>query len=130
MCKLSRFIASKCSSGFPWLVWAAKLATMDEDMDFEVGEQSSEVFLFSAELQQLIFDRTQRAAWDIAKGGGDANGLPLNRQLKRRYESRTAGTRRTALNQLICIRSVGRADEVEQKLRHTEELIERCQTMS
>lgn len=105
-------------SGLPWVSWAAKISEAIEkgNIDHEFGESSDEI-------KQLIFDRTQGTAWDIASGGGEAHGLESYRLIKRRDEPRTE-------KQLICIRSATRVDEVEQKARHMEELIKRCETMS
>lgn len=132
MSKLVSFVATKWSAGLPWLSWATEMTETikEEGVDLEFGDKSDEVKLFSAELQQLLYDRTQGAAWDIAHGGGEGNGLESYRQLKRRYEPRTVGTKREVLKQLICIRSATKVDEVEQKARHMEDLIKRYETMS
>lgn len=98
----------------------------EEDVDLEFGDKSDEVKRFSAELQQLLYDRTQGAAWDIARGEG--NGLESYRQLKCRYEPRTAGIKIGLLKQLICISSATKVDEVDQNARHMEDLIKRYET--
>lgn len=129
MSKLVSFVATKWSTGLPWLSWATEMRETinEEDIDLEFGDNSPEVKLFSAELQQLLCDRTQGAAWDIAHSGGEGNGLESFRQLKRRFEPRTAGTK---LKQLICIGSATKVDEVELKARHMEDLIKRYKAMS
>lgn len=132
MSKLVSFVATKWAAGLPWLSWATEMAETinDEDIDLAFANQAPEIKLFSAELQQLLFDRTQGVAWDIANGGGEGNGLESLRQLKRRYEPRTAGTKIAVLKQSICIRSATKVDQVEQKTMHMEDLIKRYDTMS
>lgn len=131
MSKLTSFIAVKWACGLPCLAWAIKSneAIRDMDIELEFSEEADEVKAFGAELQQPLFDRTSGTAWDIAIGGGEGNGLESYRQIKRRYEPRTAGTKRAVLKQLTCIRSASRVDEVEHKVKHMEELIKRYDTM-
>lgn len=99
-------------------------------MTLNFGENSDDVNIYSAELQQLLFGRPQGAAGDIANGGGDGHFLDPHRQIKRRYGPRTAGTKRAVLRQLISVRSAGHVDEVEQMVRHMEELFKSYETLS
>lgn len=133
MSKVTRFIAAKWASGPPWFHWATNATEVihDTEIELEYAGSADEVKAFApSSNKQLIFDRTSGTAWDIANVAGEGNGLESYRQIKHRYEPRTAGTKRALLKQLICIRSANRVDEVEQKVRHMEELIKRYETMS
>lgn len=132
MSKLTSFIVVKWASGLPWLAWATKSneAIHDTEIALEYAQEAGDVKALSSELQNLLFDRTSGTVWDIANGGGEGNGMESYRQTKRRYHPPTVGTKPAVLNQLICIRSAGRMDGVEQKVRDMEELIKRYVSIS
>lgn len=64
-------------------------------------------------------DCTQGRAWE------DGNGLDAHHVLKNRYETRIAGTKRAVLKQIARVKSANRADDVEHKIRHFEDLVRR-----
>lgn len=96
---VTSFVASRCPEGLQRMSCAAKCAeTIHESgLDLVFGDDLDKAQSFSAELEQLLLDRTHGMAWDIVDCEGAGNRLESNRQIRRHYEPRTAGTKRAAL---------------------------------
>lgn len=103
-----------------WVACGAE-ATGDSDVELKFEDESDEVKEFSAQLQQLLYDRTQGEAWESERRG-IANGLEPFRRIKRRFLPRSVGSQRALLKQLLCLRPASKLDEVEARICHLKDL--------
>lgn len=132
MAELMNFIAAKHGEGIQWLSEAEKRTEHITDSDIELcfEQNAPAVKNFGVELQQLLHDRTQGKAWEDMHSAQVGNGLEAYRILKNCNEPKIAGTRRAVLKQVVCIKCAGRADQVEHRSRHLEDLVRRYEGMT
>lgn len=107
-----------------WLHWA------DNCTEQTFGDEASAVKDFGTELQQLLHDRTQGRVREDVRLAGVGNGLEAHRVLKHRYGRRIAATKRTVFNKILSVEFASRVDEVEDRIRHFEDVLSRREGLS
>lgn len=103
--KLNSYVASRWARGVAWMAWASCRTEAIEasDVELQYGEEAGEVKEFSAQLQQLLYDRTQGEAWERASEAEVGNGVESFRRIKRRFEPGTAGSKTTFPSKLLVV---------------------------
>jgi len=132
--KFRAFINAAHPEGLSWLNWAhAQNDIIDAstlELNFpEVAVQQALV-RFSNKLHTLLLSFTDKSAWTIIDSVEDGNGLEAYRQLCRRYEPKTPGTKRALLKGIINMPAAKSIKDVEPLLRKVEELMKRYEVMS
>ena len=115
-----------------WIAWASGMSeeVNEEEVDLRYPDTKDQVLKFSRFLYTILVQTVSGAAFAIVQGAPENNGLEAFRQLIRRYEPRTAGSRRALIKQIVNHPQAKDIKQVENNVRNLEELIKKYNIMS
>lgn len=115
-----------------WFAWIADQVEeiMDANISDKYGTDKAAVEEFSVQLYSVLISQTSNAAFAITTSVSNHNGMEAFRQLIRRYEPRTAGSRRALVKQIVNYPAAKDIKQVEANIRHFEELTKKYHSMA
>ena len=126
--KLQAHLTTHMTGCEGWLTWAMSMTTDDAteaSVDVKWGAQAEKVKEFSSKVYRLLVNITEDEAFKICQNVEHGEGLEAMRRMKKRYDPRTPGTKRSLLKALMNSQSCKKVGEVQAALMRVEEIVKR-----